>query len=647
MKTNTVSSLAILTANWHINKRDYIENFVPFIATLIKHENYEEIEIGVIRDDFKNKYGLSIPFHPMQTILTRCKKRGLIRKQYRKHVPDLGKVSEYEFSNEAKNQFRKQEKVIKEIIKYASDRYKYDISEERIEHAFISFLKEYSLDILFAADDRGLLPEVSSTKSDKYIVYSFICHVYESEPDIFDFVVDIAIGNLMANSILYREYNRYVSNLDKVCFYLDTRIVFRLLGLEGDERAEVYDEFIKTLVNEGACIKIFRHTYEEVCEILEECLNWVENPAYNPIKANAALRYFIGRNYSKLDVQRFINKIDQTLNENSIAPENIVIKPDKQDKSKYLEDEKLLGETIVTTYKETNPYFDEVDRETTLRRDIDSVISVYILREGKNPRHLKDSGHLFLTTNGALAYAARKYELRRTENKNQIPACLTDIFVGTILWLQSPAKIYKINQRKLIADCYSALRPDNRLIKKYLLEVDKFKEEGKIDENSYYLLRRDSLALKLLEEKTLGEADSFDGSILTEIYYEIKEEMTEKVGLKYVAERDEHRKTQQKYDELTGKHHKITSNLHKEARRCSQLVSNIVLFGILAAFLLGIIYQIIPTAFSETPEIKYGVIIFYVILGSLNIIYGFNLFGLKKYLQKYLEKLFTTFLIGN
>jgi len=311
MYKNTVSSLAILTANWYINKRDYIENFVPFIATLIKNQNYKEIEIAVIMNDFENNFGLSIPFHPMQTILVRCKKRGLIRKQHNKFIPNLEKVSEYEFSNEAKNQLRQQEKVIKEIIKYAYERYKYDLSNERVEHALISFLKEYDLDILFAADDRGLLPEVSSTKKEKHIIHSYICHVHESEPEIFKFIVDIAVGNLMANSILYRDYNRYVSKLEKVCFYLDTKIIFRLLGLEGDERAVVYDEFIKTLVKEGAYIKIFRHTYEEAFQILEECLNWVENPAYDPVKSTEVLRYFIRKNYTKLDVKRFINKARQ------------------------------------------------------------------------------------------------------------------------------------------------------------------------------------------------------------------------------------------------------------------------------------------------------------------------------------------------
>ena len=83
-------------------------------------------------------------------------------------------------------------------------------------------------------------------------------------------------------------------------------------------------------------------------------------------------------------------------------------------------------------------------------RDVDSITSIYILRKWKSPRHLKDVGHIFMTTNSGIALAARKYELSRNGSSYSIPACLTDTFVGTILWLQSPAKIFTINQRKSV-----------------------------------------------------------------------------------------------------------------------------------------------------------------------------------------------------
>ena len=385
---NTVSSLAILTSNWYVNKRDYIENFVPFIATLIKKRGYEQLDVKTVCADFAAEFGLSIPYHPMQTVLIRARKRGLLKKYSGVYVPIKDKVLEHEFSGSAKDQMRKQEKVIKEIGCFASEKYSYEMPRDRAESAFVSFLKEHDLDILFAAEGGSILPDVVTTKQDKHIVYSFICHAYESEPEVFQFIVDTAIGHLMANSILYREFNRFVSKLKGVYIYLDTRIILRLLGLEGEDRAIVYEEFLRTLLKEGARLRIFRHTYEETFQILEDCLHWIENSLYNPSRATSVLRFFVSKSYTKLDVQRFITKIETTLEQNGVTPDMIVDAPhrDATDEGvQYQIDEEALQKAIVDTYKKNNPYFEELKGITSIQRDIKSITAVYKLRKGKTP----------------------------------------------------------------------------------------------------------------------------------------------------------------------------------------------------------------------------------------------------------------------
>jgi len=78
-------------------KKDYIENFVPFIATLIKKCNYGVIDVNTVCNDFKKEFGLIIPYHPMCTILTRSQKRGLIKNYgYGTFKPNKDKVAEAE-----------------------------------------------------------------------------------------------------------------------------------------------------------------------------------------------------------------------------------------------------------------------------------------------------------------------------------------------------------------------------------------------------------------------------------------------------------------------------------------------------------------------------------------------------------------------
>jgi hypothetical protein len=306
-----------------------------------------------------------------------------------------------------------------------------------------------------------------------------------------------------------------------------------------------------------------------------------------------------------------------------------------------------IQELIVGVYKDFNPLFNESEKAITLRRDVDSVTSIYILRKGKKPRHIKDAGHIFMTTNSAIALAARKYELNRNGSKYNIPACLTDTFVGTLLWLQSPAKIFGINKRKIIADCYAALKPDAKLIKKYLIEVEKLYNEKEIDENAYYFLRRDSMVFELLEEKTMGDADSFDSSILTEIYNEITSDIKKKASKKYIEEKESHIKTQKKYDDLEIRHKSLSFALDKRASQISNIVTTILIILFFLIILFGVFSQIIPPLLAKTPKLRKGIIAFYSILTILNISFGFNVFGFKKMLRDKIGTFILNIFSGN
>ena len=629
----------MITAIWEVKKCDYIEIFLPFIATLIVKRDYKIIETTVVCNDFDKEYGLSIPFHPMETILTRARKRGLISRKNRKFTPVKEKISKYDFSSTAKTQIREQEKLISEIVLYAKNTHNHEISREETENALISFLQDYDHDIISASEDRGLLPSVRTSKANKFIICSFIKKTYESEPELLGFIVNIAIGSLMASSILFQEYTNVIRKLKGVCIYLDTRIIFRILGIEGDERLEIYDEFLKMLLKEGACLKIFRHTYEEMSYIIEDSLGWVENNSYDPSLASVVTKFFVQKGYKRLDVQRFKNKIESTLKRYSIEERDIVVKPTGQELVKYQEDEEKLTELIVSEYTKRNPLFKQSGKEIALRRDTDSISSIYLLRKGKNAKSLKDAGHLFLTTNSTLAIVSRKYECKISSSLHNIPVCLTDIFLGTIIWLQSPAKIFEINRRKIIADCYAALRPSTELIKKYVIEVDKLKKEKDIDEDLYYLLRRDTLAFKLLEEKTLGDSDNFDGSTLDEIRDEIKSGIQKEYSRKYLSEEEEHRKTREKLDKLQEDYTKVTTSIRNIATKRAKFISHFLLIILIILSFAGISLQIIPTFLQEYPQTKMGLIIAHGLITTLSLIYGFNLRGFRRWVQKKFEEI--------
>ncbi|MFA5830831.1 MAG: hypothetical protein WC878_03310 [Candidatus Paceibacterota bacterium] len=78
ISNKSLTSLAVLKANWDVHGTDYMENFVPFFLHLVRAKKYKEINPDTLRKDFEREYGLIIPYHPTIQILNRLKKRNLI-----------------------------------------------------------------------------------------------------------------------------------------------------------------------------------------------------------------------------------------------------------------------------------------------------------------------------------------------------------------------------------------------------------------------------------------------------------------------------------------------------------------------------------------------------------------------------------------
>jgi hypothetical protein len=613
---NTISSLAVLKVNWDIKHKDYLETFVPFIATIIKKINYDRIIVENIIRDFESEYGLKIPYHPMVSILERCRRRGIIKRKQEYFVQDPVKVAEYEFSSSALEQNRKFENVITEFINYVKNNFKKDLSKDQAEHSFILFLKEHDIEILFATENPSVLPEVKDNQEEKYFIYSFIKYIHLSNPQLFEFVLDIAVGHILASTILYNNFAKFYGKLKGIDIYIDTPLIFRFLGVQGPECKILFDNFFNILNEHGAKLKIFRHNYNEVIDILEECERWIENPNYDPARASAALRYFKENNFTSSDIERILVNFDQYLKPFNILIEDVT---DKMKLQRFEIDEAKLQEVIVNVYTVHNPSFEEWKKEKTIHYDVNSISGIYLLRRGHRPRTIKESIALLITTNYSLAKAAKMFDSGDSSEDATIPTCLTDTFLGTILWLQSPATLTIVNERKILADCYAALQPDKELIKKYVAEIDKLKKSGVFNEEEVYLLRTHRIAFDLLMEKTYGDLDNFSDKTPQEIFEAIRNSIINVEEQKLNQEKESHRRTILELQGSLSEKANIESGFHKLLVIISKAISFIVYsFLILITIIILLLeHSTNLVAYSKTNKL------IIIVVSSL-----FSLFGI-------------------
>jgi len=593
-------SLAFIKVNWDQERRDYIDNFLPFLATLMVRKKYESIEenaeqINKLIDDFKQEFGLIIPYHPMVTILNRAKKRGLIKKQEHKFF-QTNEVFKYDFSGKTQAQERKDEELINSFMNFCKDEYNKRLNRKEAEKILIGFLKQHDLEILFAAYDKSALPKVKPSKSNIFLFNKFVESIYTQGQELFKVLLDIVIGHILANIVLYGyEFAKFSKpKLKDLNLYLDTRLILRLLGVERGEIQSAYSKLLAELKTQEVNLFVFQHTYEEIMGILQSCLLWVENPNYDSLEASPVLRYFKEEGYTESDVQMFINRVDKTLDKYIIKQ---IDTPDPNIYAYYQIDEEKLQQFIVGMYKTYNPDFEILEKDYTIQRDIQSISAVYKLRKGRRPQNISQAEHIFITSNSALAYANRNFEKEEYGQDFYIPAGVTDTFAGTLIWLRNPQKAVEINEKKIIAEVYAALKPSEVLLKRYLTEVERLKNDKKISEDDHILLRDSLLARDLLAEKTLGDPDKYTPKTPTEVLHKIKKEAYDK----YIREKKGHQKTKSMLESEREEKIKTFNKLDKRADKIATYVGYaiLVIFVLLSGFsyfkLKGIIKWIVSS----------------------------------------------------
>jgi NADH:ubiquinone oxidoreductase subunit 3 (subunit A) len=626
MISKTITSLAILKVNWDKFRKDYIENFIPFIIHLLNNKNYDKIIINKITADFEEEYGIKLPYHPAITILNRARKRGYIKRVNNEYYPIKEKIIKDDLTSTSNKQKRKINQILHEFIEYSESNYKVSISLEKAEEILISYLKDYDLDILFASYEETMLPNIKISKSNKFLFNRFIREIFEKNQTLFDYLVDISIGHILANTILYDEFNRYLGKLSGNKYYLDSNIIFELIGTHGQDRKNIYEDFIQTLQESGVKLHIFGHTYEELMANLNSCLKWIDNPNFDAQKAGKTLNYFIINGYTQSDIDRFISNVPLILNRFNIE---IIKKPNYMETREYQIDELKLKELLINTYKKYDESFNENEKDFVIRNDIDSLSSVFKLRKGAKPRLFQDAKHIFVTRNSTLAYVSSLYEKEISEGFT-INTCLTDTFIGTLIWLQSPAKIYDINVKKIIADTYAALQPDTYLVKRYLNEIQRLKENKNITTEEYYILRSHRAALNLLEEKTLGDPENFSDSTPEEILMDIKRKFEYEGNTKYKQEKEKHQQTQLKLNFARNNLNKFDNSLMKISDKFSRFISWFLFSAALIILIAVTIMQFYPQALIQSNLGRIIILLLVTFLTILNIGFGVNFRGIRE-----------------
>ena len=514
-----LSCYAVIKSGYTGNS--FLVAHMRLVLALIAKKAYTRIDATVLVHDFPNEYGYSIDYFPMRQILNLAIQQGYLTKQNNRN--------RYFATNKIQSCRRIEEEITnsKENIR-------------RITSAFIAFSKKYDVEYSEEVTINILLAYVNTQKlhhvagridalvDDKrvdHIFGKFVVFLKEYKQKLFDDLTTLVIGSILADYLTYEEIaddgSIDGSILEGTTFIIDTSVAFMALGLDLADRVEYYKTLVNTLRCKGAHVVVFRHSYDEMQQIILGAADWVDNYKYDPVYASDVAAYFHDRGATREDVLEYSTMLKNKLH--AIGIETLDVDYTKENRASQIS-ETRLQQMIVERYKSTNPDFDEEKKKKSIDLDVKSLSLVYLLRNGAAPILISDSKYLFVTANRTLNKVAFEFHQECTKQSKTLPVSVTDVFLGTYLWLSDPIKIVQMNEQRMLANAYLAFQPSPELIAKLSRTVDHLLESGEIDVKTCYTLKSNHYVMERLAEKTLGDPDAYDETTPLDILKDVREE---------------------------------------------------------------------------------------------------------------------------
>ena len=166
--------------------------------------------------------------------------------------------------------------------------------------------------------------------------------------------------------------------------------------------------------------------------------------------------------------------------------------------------ETMLGDEVA--------YFNPRAKE----HDMNSVRSIYVLRAGTSPSILERAKAALVTSNVGFSQAAFQYGQNHAESR-EVSSVITDFSLVNMAWLKAPLGAPAVPVVELLAFSYAALEPPSGLFEKYLSEIDKLAQQGKITARDHQFLRSSPLAHAELMNLTLGEEEALTEQSIPEM----------------------------------------------------------------------------------------------------------------------------------
>lgn len=573
MSSSTLSSLAMLKVNVD-QGRDYLDYLRPFILQVLFDHKPTPVTDANVRDHIRNDFGIELPERTVQIVLKRLSREYQLKREHGVYriTDDLtnpGIATEKEVAD------RHIRAVVAGLKEFSKDTTRPISCDDEAVQAICAFLAEFNIPCLRAYLLGTAIPTIGKHDNALVVLVSkYVLSIQAINSEEFKSFLMVVKGHMLANALLCPDLQQAPKTYKGVKFFLDTPLLVRRLGLEGQAKQDAVETLIELLRKLGAKVATFSHSRDELERVIRGASDYINSPNGR----GAIVMEAREAGTTKSDLLVIAGQVD-----NKLATANIEVIGTPN----YIKDFQIDETVFENVLKDEVSYHNQLAKQD----DINSIRSIYVLRSGATPRSLEHSKAVLVTNNSGFAKAAFEYGKKHEESR-EVSSVITDFSLANMAWLKAPLGAPELPMKEVIAFSYAALQPTKELLDKYLGEIEKLEKQKNISERDHQLLRSSHLAQRELVNLTLGEEDALSEQTVSETLNRVTSEIKKEESERYQAEQVSHRQTQQELAAAQTARLNVQKRLywqcHRKATWCAWAVSIILVAAIVVGLSVGI-----------------------------------------------------------
>ena len=141
--------------------------------------------------------------------------------------------------------------------------------------------------------------------------HSFIKEQGQLQTEVYSFVAALSASNITKQALFHA--GETATDYSDLHVYLDSPIIFALLGMDDISRTESYKQLVADMLKARCSVHVLDHNFQEVDSIIARAAGWATNTLYDLRKANNAARFFHDSQMDETEISEFCDNIEAKL----------------------------------------------------------------------------------------------------------------------------------------------------------------------------------------------------------------------------------------------------------------------------------------------------------------------------------------------